>query len=406
MAIIGLVGFSAVRGLNAGLQLLSADVFDAIATYGFTVVPIFIFMGQLAFNSGFAARIYVTANKFLGHVPGGLAMATVAAASAFKALCSSGPAVAATFASIAVPEMDKYGYSRKLSTGIVASVGTLGILLPPSLAVIVVGIITDQSIGMLFIAGIVPGLMIALFYLVVIYFWCTINPAIAPRAERSTWHERIASLPEVLPTVVMFILMIGGLMAGFFTPTEAGSVGTVGVLLLAVYKKSIDFKGYVKSMKEALRTASMVVMLLACSLMFGHFLTVTKIPMITSEWITSLPLNRYFIVIGIMLVYQIGGSFIEDMAFVILATPIFWPAAMKLGFDPVWFTMIIMLNVTLGCLIPPMAINVFVVKAVTKDPLGLIYSGVYPFLLSLFACVIIVFLFPDIVTWLPYLVMK
>jgi C4-dicarboxylate transporter, DctM subunit len=406
MAIVGFVGFSFVRGWHAGLDLLATDIFDMLSAYGFTVVPLFVLMGQVAFNAGFARRLYNAANKFIGQVPGGLAMATVVGATAFKAICGSGPATAATFASVAVPEMDKFGYGRKISTGVVASVGTLGILLPPSLALIVMGLITEQSIGKLFLAGMIPGLLIALFFMSVIYVWCRINPAMGPKGERSTWRERFASIPEVLTVLVMFLLMIGGLMAGFFTPTAAGSVGTLAVLLFVFFKKDLDFRGYVKSLREALRTSCMVIMLVTGSVIFGHFLTVTKIPMISSEWVAALPYNRYFILLAIIVIYQIGGSFIEDFAFLMLATPIFYPAVTKLGFDPIWFNIVIAINLGLGCVIPPMAINVFIVKSITKESLGVIYGGVYPFLISLAMCGGLLFLFPELATWLPNLLMK
>jgi tripartite ATP-independent transporter DctM subunit len=363
-------------------------------------------MGQVAFNAGIAKRLYNAADKFIGHVPGGLAMATVAGAAAFKAICGSGPATSATFASVAVPEMDKFGYGRKLSTGIVSSVGTLGILIPPSVVLIILGIITEQSIGKLFLAGMIPGLIIAFFFMAVIYGWCRINPAMGPKGEKSTWRARFASLPEVLSVGVIFLLVIGGLMNGFFTPTEAGSVGTVAVLIYTMAKRDIGMQGYISSLREALRTAVMVSMLVTCSAIFGHFLTVTKIPMIASDWVASLPLNRYVILLLIIVIYQIGGSFIEDFAFLMLATPIFFPAAMKLGFDPIWFGIIISINLGLGCVIPPMAINVFIVKNITKESFGVIYSGVYPFLLSLVACGGLLFLFPQLATWLPNLLMK
>ena len=406
MAIVGFVGFSCVRGLESGLNLLATDIFDMFASYGLTVVPLFVLMGQIAFNAGVAKRLYNSANKFIGHVPGGLAMATVAGATAFKAICGSSPATAATFASVAVPEMDKFGYNRKLSTGIVASVGTLGILIPPSVVLIILGIIMEQSIGKLFLAGVIPGLIIALFFAIIIYGWCRINPAMGPKGERSTWSARFASLPEVLSVVVIFLVVIGGLMKGFFTPTEAGSVGTLAVIIFTMAKRDIDLKGYIRSLRESLRTACMVLMLVTCSAIFGHFLTVTKIPMIASDWVASLPLNRYVIIILITLIYQVGGSFIEDFAFLMLATPIFYPAAIKLGFDPIWFGMIIAINLGIGVVIPPMALNVFIVKKITKEPFGVIYSGVYPFLLSLIACGALLFVFPQLATFLPNLLMK
>jgi C4-dicarboxylate transporter, DctM subunit len=406
MAIIGFFGFSLVRSFESGLDLLATDIFDMFSSYSLTVVPLFVLMGQIAFNAGIARRLYSCANKFIGHVPGGLAMATVAGATAFKAICGSSPATAATFASVAIPEMDKFNYSRKLSTGIVASVGTLGILIPPSVVLIIFGIITEQSIGKLFLAGVIPGLIIAFFFILIIYGWCRINPAMGPKGERSTWKERFASLPELLSVLIIFLLVIGGLMQGFFTPTEAGSIGTVAVLILSVMKRDLGFEGYLKSLRESLRTACMVLMLVTCSSIFGHFLTVTKIPMIASDWVVSLPLNRYVIIILITLIYQVGGSFIEDFAFLMLATPIFYPAVIKLGFDPMWFGMIIAINLMIGVVIPPMALNVFIVKNITKEPLGVIYKGVYPFLISLVVCGALLFVFPQLATFLPNLLMK
>ena len=401
MAVIGFLGFSYIVSMKAGLNLLAKDIFDVFSSYGFTVIPLFVLMGQVAFNAGIAKRLYDTSYKFIGHIPGGLAMATVAGATAFKAICGSSPATAATFASVAVPEMDRYNYDKKLSTGIVATVGTLGVLIPPSVTLIVFGIITEQSIGKLFLAGIVPGLMVAFFFICIIYGWCKINPALGPRGERSTWKERIASLPEVIWVTVIFLVVIIGLMQGFFTPTEAGSVGTFAVLILSVVKRDLNFKGYVKSVSESLRTACMVLMLIAGSAILGHFLAVTKIPMITADWVVALPVNRYVIMLIISLIYLIGGSFIDDLAFMVLATPIFYPCIGKLGFDPMWFGMIIALTVMVGVVIPPVAINVFVVKNITKVPFNVIYAGVYPFLLSILFCAILLFLFPPICTFLP-----
>jgi tripartite ATP-independent transporter DctM subunit len=358
-------------------------------------------MGQIAFNSGIAKRLFDTAYKFIGHVPGGLAMATVGGATIFKSICGSSPATAATFASVAVPEMDRYGYDKRLSTGIVATVGTLGILLPPSVTLIVFGIITDQSIGRLFLAGIFPGLLIALFFLFVIYGWCKMSPALGPAGAKSTWGQRIRSLPEVTWVVLIFLLVIGGILKGFFTPTEAGSVGTFLVLLLTVLKRDLDFKGFVKSIMESVRTACMVLFLIAGSTVLGHFIAVTKIPMVTADWIVSLPLHSSIIMILIFFIYNLGGSFIDDLAFMILATPIFYPVIQKLGYNPLWFGIMIGITVMVGVVIPPVAINVFVVKNITKTPFSVIYSGVYPFLISLIVGGIIVYLFPGLATWLP-----
>jgi tripartite ATP-independent transporter DctM subunit len=302
--------------------------------------------------------------------------------------------------------MDRYGYNKKLSTGIVATVGTLGILIPPSVTLIVFGIIAEVSIGKLFLAGLIPGLIVAFFFVIIIYGWCRIDPTLGPKGDRSTWKERIASLPEVLWIAIIFALVVGGLMQGFFSPTQAGSVGTAAVLLLSIIKGDININGFIKSVTESLRTACMVMMLIAGSTILGHFLAVTKIPMLASDWVVSLPLNRYIIMIIISIIYQVGGSFIDDLAFMILATPIFYPAIIKLGFDPIWFGMIISITVMIGVVIPPVAINVFVVKNITKVPFSVIYSGVYPFLISLGVTAALLFLFPQLALWLPNLLMK
>ena len=406
MAIVGFVGFGILKGFGSAYNLVAVDLFDVFTTYGFTVIPLFVLMGQIAYNAGIARRLYDAAYKFIGHIPGGLAMATVVGATSFKAICGSSPATAATFASVAVPEMDRYGYAKKLSTGVVASVGTLGILLPPSVTLIVFGIITEQSIARLFMAGILPGLLTAFFFIVVIYTWCKINPSIGPKGERSSWSARLKSLPEVLLVVAIFLVLVVGLMNGFFTPTEAGSIGTMAVLILSVAKKDIDYKGYIKSLLESLRTACMVLTLIAGSTILGHFLAVTKIPIFAADWVAGLPINRYVIMIIVSLIYQLGGSFIDDLAFMILATPILYPVALKLGFDPLWFAMLVGLTIMVGVVIPPVASNVFVVKNITKVPMGVIYSGVYPFLASIIVVTILLFLFPGMATFLPNLFMK
>lgn len=401
MAIVGFLGFGYLVSWPAALNLLAKDLFDVLSSYGFTVIPLFILMGQIAFNAGIAKRLYNAAYKFLGHIPGGLAMATVGGATAFKAICGSSPATAATFASVAIPEMDRYGYNKKLSTGVVASVGTLGILMPPSVTLIVFGVITEQSIGKLFLAGLIPSLLIALFFIFIILGWCKLNPLLGPRGEKGTWQERLASLPEVLWVVLIFLLVIGGMMKGFFTPTEAGSIGVGAVLILAISERDINWKSFFKSVNESLKTACMVLMLIAGSTILGHFLAVTKIPMLAADWIIELNYPPYVTMVIIALIYLLGGSFIDDLAFMILATPIFYPVIIKMGYDPIWFGMIIGITIMIGVVIPPVAINVFVVKNISKVPFGTIYKGVAPFLMSLIFCAFLLFLFPEIALFLP-----
>jgi len=406
MAIMGFFGFVYLVNVQAAFNLLAKDFFDVFSSYGFTVIPLFVFMGQIAFNAGIARQLFAAAHRFMGHIPGGLAIATVAGATLFKAICGSSPATAATFASVAVPEMDRFGYDKRLSTGIVATVGTLGILIPPSVTLIVFGIITEQSIGKLFMAGLIPGLLIALFFVFIIVGWAKINPAIAPRSPKFSWGERMQSLPAVFWPVLIFLVTVGGLLKGFFTPSEAGSIGTAAVLVLALIKRTLPWKMFIKSVDEALRTACMVIMLIAGSALLGHFIAITNIPTVAADWIASLPWPRTCIMIIISIFYLLGGSFIDDLAFMILATPIFYPAIQKLGYDPMWFGIMIGITVMVGVVIPPVAINVFVVKNITKTPFSVIYAGVYPFLLALLFAGILLFIFPQIALWLPNMLYK
>jgi len=405
MAVIGFVGFAYIVGFAPACNLLVKDFFDTFTSYGFTVIPLFVLMGQIASNADIAKRLYHSAHKWVGHIPGGLAMTTVVGATLFKAMCGSTLATAATFAGIAIPEMDRYGYDKKLSTGIVASVGTLGMLIPPSIVLIIYGIVVEQSIGRLFLAGIVPGLLISLFFIFVIYGWVKIDPAAAPATKKASLQERMHVLPEFIWVAVIFVAVIGGLMSGVFSPTEAGTIGTIAVMVLAVARKELGWKRLIKSIDESLRTACMVLFLIWGSVVLGHFLAVTQIPFIAADWVVGLPLARWLVMILIILIYLLGGSFIDDLAFMILATPIFYPAVIKLGYDPVWFGIQIGITIMIGVIIPPVAICVFVVKNITGVPFGIIYRGVLPFLLSLIGCAMLLFLFPDIATFLPNLLM-
>ena len=400
MTMIGFIGIGYLGRFSAASNQVVKDFFDTFTSYGFTVIPIFVLMGQVASNSDIAKKLYNSAEKFVGHIPGGIAMTTVVGATLFKAMCGSTLATCATFAGIAIPEMTRLGYNKKLSLGVVASVGTLGMLIPPSVSLIIFGIVTEQSIGKLFLAGIIPGLLISLFFIFVIYGWVRIDPSVAQRAPRSTWAERIKSSPDFFWVGLIFFVVIGGMMEGWFSPTEAGSIGTAAVLILA-FTKGFPFGKLMKAFEESLRTACMVLLLIAGSQVFGHFLAVTSIPFITADWVAGLPINRNLVMIVIIFIYLLGGSFIDDLAFMILATPIFFPAVVKLGFDPIWFGIIIAITLMIGVIIPPVAIAVFIVKNITGEPFNVIYAGVYPFLLALVAAAALLFLFPQIALWLP-----
>lgn len=406
MGIVGFAGFAILNGFDTAMSLLANDFLDSLASYGLTAIPMFVLMGQIAFNAGIARSLYNANHKFMGHIPGGLAVATVAGATVFKSICGSVVATSATFASVAIPEMNRFGYSKKLSTGIVATVGTLGVLLPPSITLIVFGIITQQSIGKLFMAGIVPGLIMASFFILIILGWSRIDPNLGPPGAKYSWNERWKTLPDVIWPILVFLTLVGGLMNGFFTPTEAGSVGAFAVLVLCAIKKDITLNAYVRSLKEALRTSCMVLITIAFSTVLGHFIAVTGIPQTAADWIIGLGLPNAATMAIILTVFLLGGSFIDDLAFMILATPIFFPIITKLGYDPLWTAIMIACTVCIGSVVPPVAICVFVVRNITNEPMSVIYAGVYPFLIAMLLCMVLLFIFPELVTYLPGVLMK
>jgi len=403
MTLVGFLGIAYFRSFDAALNLVAKDFFDVFTSYGFTVIPLFVLMGQAAFNSGMAEKLYTTARRFVGHVPGGLALATIGGATIFKSISGSTLATTATFSSVAIPEMDRYGYSRKLSTGVVASVGTIGMLIPPSGNLIIFAMITEQSVGQLFLAGIVPGLMIAAFFLVVVLGWCRIDPSVAPRAERVGWAARMQGLPLVIWPAAIFLIVIGGLLGGLFTPTEAGAVGALAVLTVTLGSGDLGLRKMLKSISESLRMACMVLVLIAGSAVLGHMVAMAKIPMVVAAWTQGLAVPPMVILGMIVLIYLIGGSFIDDIAFMILATPIFFPVVLQLGVDPIWFAMIIAVTLMIGVIIPPVAVAAFIVRSITRESIWVVYRGVTPFLIALFVGLGLLFAFPGIATWLPSL---
>jgi C4-dicarboxylate transporter, DctM subunit len=405
MMLVGFLGFTFLMTFSAASSLIVKDFFDNFTTYSYTVIPLFIIMGEFASNSNVARRLYLGAHKWFGHIPGGLAMTTVAGATAFKAMCGSTLATVGTFSNLALPEMDRYGYKKELSTGTIASVSTIGMILPPSTVLIIYGLEVEQSIGRLFLAGIVPALMISVLFMAVIAGWVTLRPAVAPKAEKATWNERFAVIPDALVVFVIFGIVIGGMITGFFSPTEAGTIGTVAIFILALMRGEVNARMLVGSFKGALRTSIMVLMLIAGSAIFGHFLAITEIPMIAAKWASSLPIPGSLIMLLIVAIYLIGGSIMDDLAFMVLATPIFFPTAVQLGYDPIWFGILICVTLMIGGIIPPVAIYVFILGNITGLPFKTIYKGVVPFLSALILALAVLFVFPEIALWLPNLLM-
>jgi tripartite ATP-independent transporter DctM subunit len=405
MILVGFLGFTYLMSFPAASSLVIKDFFDNFTTYSYTVIPLFMVMGEFASNSNIAKRLYLGAHRWFGHIPGGLAMTTVVGATAFKAMCGSSLATVGTFSNLALPEMDRYGYKKELSCGTIASVSTLGMILPPCTVLIIYGLQVEQSIGRLFLAGIMPSLMIAALFMAVIAGWVSLNPAIAPRAEKATWKERLVVIPDALIVGIIFGIVIGGMITGFFSPTESGTIGTVAIFILALVRREVNLGMLIRSFKGALKTSIMTLMLIAGSAIFGHFLAITEIPMITAKWAAGLPIPGAFIMILIVVIYLVGGSIMDDLAFMVLATPIFFPTAVELGYDPVWFGILICVTLMIGGLIPPVAIYVFILGNITGIPFKTIYKGVMPFLLALVLALIILFVFPQVATWLPNLMM-
>lgn len=402
MALIGVLGFSYVVSWEAGLRIMAKDFFGIFGSYSLTVVPLFILMGQVTFHAGISSRLFDTAYKFVGHLPGGLAMATIGACAGFAAVCGSTNAAAATMATVAMPEMKRYKYGDVLSTGTVAAGGSLGILIPPSVIFIIYGILTEQSIGKLFVAGVVPGIFLSALFGLTIYIWVRLRPEIAPRGPKTTFKEKLISLGGVGETLILFILVMGGLFIGFFTPTEAGAIGAGGAIVLGFIRRRLTWKGFMQALFESTRISCMVLVIVAGATVFGHFLAITRIPYALATWVSELALPNFGIMAFIIVVYIAGGCFIDALALILLTIPIFYPVVTNMGYDPIWFGVIIVLVTQMGVITPPVGVNVYVVHGVVKDvPLESIFKGAFPFLVALILCALILIPFPQIALFLP-----
>ncbi len=404
MGIVGAVGFALLVSPHAALSMIISDLYSTFSSYSLTVIPLFVFMGQIAFHAGISRRLFDTAYHWLGSLPGGLAMATVGACTGFGAICGSGPATAATMAAVALPEMRRYKYDMELGSGAVAAGGSLGMLIPPSVVFIVYAILTEQSIGKLFLAGILPGLLIASLFCLTIYINCKMRRHLGPPGPRTSLKRKFKSLGGMAETLILFILVIGGMFLGFFTPTEAAAVGATGSVIIAVVKRQMTLKAFFKSLRETVRTSCMVMIIVAGAVMFGHFLAITRLPYDLAEWLAGLPLPGAIIVGFIILFYLICGCFVDALALILLTIPIFYPVITGLGYDPIWFGVIIVVVTQMGVISPPVGVNVYIVNGIERDiPLQKIFKGALPFLGALIVASIILIAFPEISLFLPNL---
>ena len=402
MGVVGVTGYAYIAGPGPALKLIGQSSMRTVTDYTFGVIPMFMLMGAFVSVSGVSKELFRAANAFIGHMRGGLGVATVLACGGFAAICGSSVATAATFSSVAYPEMRRFGYPQSFSTGVIAAGGTLGAMLPPSTVLAVYAILTQQDIGKLFMAGIVPGLLAMLLYVITIMIIVRLRPDWLPRGEKKSWPDRFRGLKDVWAPLVLFIFVIGGLDGGFFTPTEAGGVGASGAFLLGVLRGKLDRAGIRSALLSATRTSAAVFTVLIGALLFGYFLTITQVPQKLMEMLTGMGVGRYGILAMIMVMYLVLGCLMDAMAMIILTVPIIFPVIVQLGFDPIWFGVIIVMTVELGLIHPPVGMNVFVIKSVVKDvSFTTIFKGVIPFVVTDLIRLVILICFPIIALWLP-----
>jgi tripartite ATP-independent transporter DctM subunit len=402
MGLVGVTGFGYIVGGAPTLKMIGQTSMRTVTDYTFGVIPMFLLMGAFVTVSGMSRELFRAANTWLGHLRGGLGFATILACGGFAAISGSSVATAATFSTVAYPEMRRYNYPQSFACGVVAAGGSLGAMLPPSTVLAVYGIITEQDIGKLFVAGILPGLLAICMYITTIVIMGFVRPGFLPSGKRASWKERFESVREVWAPLLLFVFVIGGLYGGLFTPTEAGGMGAGGAFIIGVLRGRLSRKDIRASLLQATRTAAAVFTVLIGALLFGYFLTVTQTPQKITMFLTGLGLGRYGVLALIMLMYLLLGCLMDALAMVILTVPIMFPVILSLGFDPIWFGIIIVMTVELGLIHPPVGMIVFVIKSVVHDVDFLtIFKGVLPFIVTDLVRLTILIAFPIIALYLP-----
>ncbi|MBT3254988.1 MAG: TRAP transporter large permease subunit [Deltaproteobacteria bacterium] len=380
MGLVGFAGYCYVVGVDAGFSQLESVPYGVGSDYILSVLPLFLLMGQFAFYSGLSQDLYDTSYKWLGHYPGGLAMATVGGCAAFAAVCGSSVATSATMGTVALPAMRKYKYDDRLALGSIAAGGTVGILIPPSIVFILYGVLTEQSIGKLFLAGFLPGVLAIVLYLLAIIVQVRLNPKLGPAGPKAAFREKLISLGQTWGTLLLFSLVMGGIYFGFFTPTEAGAVGAFGAFVMAILKKKLTWQTLYNCLLETGRMTAMLIIIFVGAMMFNYFLAVTNVPMEMAQLIVDQNLDRYMVLTAILVVYLLLGCIMDPGSMIILTIPIVYPMIQSLGFNPIWFGVIIVMVAEIGTITPPVGLNVFVVKAVAPEvPITRIFRGIFPF---------------------------
>lgn len=404
MALVGFVGFSVIRGWDAGLSLLSIQAYRTGSDYILGVIPLFIAMGFLAMRLALSTDLFYVMHKWIGHWRGGLAMAATVACTIFGAICGDAVATAAAVGVIALPEMRKYKYADVLSTGVLASAGNLGLLIPPSLAFVIYAIITEQSIGMLFIAGVGPGLVLTVLFVMTIWFWCRIRPTLATPSPSATWGERFSSLRYIIGSALVIIIVLGGIYGGVFTPTEAAAIGVFGVLLIGFIFRRLTWPAFAGGISDTALLTGKIFILIIGAMIFTRFITVSEIPLHLSETIAVLQLPPILILLVTLIVYIILGFVVDIIPIILITAPVLHPVLVGMGYDPIWLSVCVVMTILMGGITPPVGLVVFALSGVIKDvPIYTIFRGVFPFLGAMIVCLVLIIAIPQIALFLPNL---
>jgi tripartite ATP-independent transporter DctM subunit len=404
MGVIGFLGIVYINSLGAGLMVLRTVPFTTFSNYGLSVIPLFILMGVICFHAGISRELYVGVHKWLGHLKGGLAMASVGACAFFAAVSGSSLATAATMGTVALPEMRRYKYDDSLATGAIAAGGTMGILIPPSVPLVIYGILTNQSIGKLFLAGFIPGILEAVFYIITIAILCRFKPDWGPPGPKTRFVDKVGAIKSTWAVLILFPLVIGGIYLGVFSPTEAAGVGACGAFIIAMIRRRLSWSNLKNGLIETVKTTSMIFIILLGAMILGYFLAVTRLPFELAEMAEGLPVSRYVILIFVMVIFLFLGCVMDSLAIIILTVPIFFPLIDKLGFDAIWFGILVVRAAEIGLITPPVGLNVFIIKGIAKDvPMYTIFRGIVPFLIADLFEVALLMAVPQISLFLPSL---
>lgn len=403
MAVVGFLGFALVTDFNYAALIMGSVPYSAIANETVASVPLFILMGAVVSNTGIGGDLYSTAHKWMGHLRGGLAMATVVACGGFAAISGSSSASAATMGKLALPEMKKFKYDDRLASGCVAAGGTIGILIPPSMGFILYGILTELSIGRLFMAGVIPGVLQVVFYIGAVFFICKANPSMGPAGTRMELREKISSLKFTWPVLALFFLVMGGIYGGWFTPTEAGAMGAFGAFAISAVTRKLTRGNAYNSILEAAQTTAMIILLIASAFIFMKFMAVSRLPDVMANYIAGLPFSPSVILFMIIVLYIVLGMFLDIYSAILLTLPVLYPVILSMGFDPIWYGVIMVVVMEIGLITPPMGMNVFILAGVSDTPMGTIFKGVVPFVIADILLIALLVFIPSLSLLLPNL---